>query len=159
MKKMKDKLTILFMLSLLFITIASADTTTLVNSSGQIYTYNITINKTSNNTGINTFELVSNMTNIDLPSAYQNCTITNVVSCNVIFIAEQGTWSSINVIDNGNVVGSIPLSNPISYNPPQQLQKEYIEIGYSIIPYVLIAITIILIAGNIIYYELKKEEL
>jgi hypothetical protein len=159
MIKMKANLTILFILPLIFITIASADTAILVSNNGQIYTYNITMNKTSNNTGINTFELVSNTTNIYLPSAYQNCTITNVVSCNVVFIAEQGVWSSIKVIDNGGVVGSIPLSNPISYNPTQQLPKEYIKIGYSIILYVLIAIAIILIAGNIIYYELKKEEL
>ncbi len=139
--------------------IVHADSAILTGSQGQIYSYNITLNKTSNDIGINSFQIV-NQNNVSLDSAYQNCTITNVVSCQATFVIQGGTWDSINVLDNGNMVEAINLASPASYIAVPQQQKEYIKVFSQ--DNIILAISIILviiIAGNIIYYELKKKEI
>ena len=149
-----------YLLLLLFLLpIVHADSAILTGSQGQIYSYNITLNKTSNDVGINSFQIV-NQNNVSLDSAYQNCTITNVVSCQATFVIQGGTWDSINVLDNGNMVEAINLASPASYIAVPQQQKEYIKVFSQ--DNIILAISIILviiIAGNIIYYELKKKEI
>ena len=149
----------LLLLPLLLLSIVHADSAILTGSQGQIYSYNITLNKTSNDVGINSFQIV-NQNNVSLDSAYQNCTITNVVSCQATFVIQGGTWDSINVLDNGNMVEAINLASPASYIAVPQQQKEYIKVFSQ--DNIILAISIILviiIAGNIIYYELKKKEI
>lgn len=149
----------LLLLPLLLLSIVHADSAILTGSQGQIYSYNITLNKTSNDIGINSFQIV-NQNNVSLDSAYQNCTITNVVSCQATFVIQGGTWDSINVLDNGNMVEAINLASPASYIAVPQQQKEYIKVFSQ--DNIILAISIILviiIAGNIIYYELKKKEI
>ena len=139
--------------------IAHADSAILTGSQGQIYSYNITLNKTNNDIGINAFQIV-NQNNVSLDSVYQNCTITNVVSCQATFIVEGGTWNSINVLDNGNMVGTINLTTPATYIIVPQQQKEYIKVlsSNNIIFAIGLIITIIIV-GNIIYYEINKKEI
>lgn len=149
----------LLLLPLFLLSIVHADSAILTGSQGQIYSYNITLNKTSNDIGINSFQIV-NQNNVSLDSAYQNCTITNVVSCQATFVIQGGTWDSINVLDNGNMVEAINLASPASYIAVPQQQKEYIKVFSQ--DNIILAISIILviiIAGNIIYYELKKKEI
>ena len=149
----------LLLLPLLLLSIVHADSAILTGSQGQIYSYNITLNKTSNDIGINSFQIV-NQNNVSLNSAYQNCTITNVVSCQATFIIQGGTWNSINVLNNGNMIESINLTSPASYTIVPQQQEEYIKVLSSDNIILGIGIIIaILIAGNIIYYEINKREI
>ena len=139
--------------------IVHADSAILTGSQGQIYSYNITLNKTSNDVGINSFQIV-NQNNVSLDSAYQNCTITNVVSCQATFIIQGGTWNSINVFDNGNMIETINLTSPATYTVIPQQQKEYIKVLSS--DNILLAIGVIIaiiIVGNVIYYEINKKEI
>ncbi len=132
-----------------------ADTAVLVGSQGQVATYNITLNKTSSNIGINTFALLNN-NNISIGSSYQNCTTTNIISCNAVFIIQQGSWGKLAVFDNGNLYEDINLQNLVNYNPPQMVAKTYISVGVSYLPYAILAVISIIIIGNIMYYYVKK---
>ena len=139
--------------------IVHADSAILTGSQGQIYSYNITLNKTSNDVGINSFQIV-NQNNVSLDSAYQNCTITNVVSCQATFIIQGGTWDNINVLDNGNMIEVLNLTSPATYVAIPQQQEEYIKV-FSLDNVLLVigVIITIIIAGNVIYYELNKREI
>jgi hypothetical protein len=149
-----------YLLLLLFLLpIVHADSAILTGSQGQIYSYNITLNKTSNDVGINSFQIV-NQNNVSLDSAYQNCTITNVVSCQATFIIQGGTWDNINVLDNGNMIEVLNLTSPATYVAIPQQQEEYIKV-FSLDNVLLVigVIITIIIAGNVIYYELNKREI
>ena len=136
-----------------------ADTAILVGSQGQIATYNITLNKTSSNIGINTFALLNN-NNISIGSSYQNCTTTTIISCQAIFIIQQGSWGIVSVFDNGNFYENINLQSPINYtSSAPSLPKTYIQVGVSYLPSAVLIIIVGVIAGNIIYYYTKKKEL
>lgn len=136
-----------------------ADTAVLIGSQGQIATYNITLNKTSSNIGINTFALLNN-NNISIGSSYQNCTATNIISCQAVFIVQQGSWGRIAVFDNGNLYEDINLLNPINYTSSGQAQpKTYIQVGISYLPFVALLIIGSVLTGNIIYYYVKKKEI
>ena len=139
--------------------IVHADSAILTGSQGQIYSYNITLNKTSNDIGINFFQIV-NQNNVSLDSAYQNCTITNVVSCQATFIIQGGTWDNINVLDNGNIIEVLNLTSPATYVAIPQQQEEYIKVfSLNNVLLVIGVIITIIIAGNVIYYELNKREI
>ena len=147
-------LLVLAMPSLLF-----ADTAVLIGSQGQIATYNITLNKTSSDIGINTFALLNN-NNISIGSSYQNCTATTIISCQAVFIIQQGSWNAVEVFDNGNLYENIPLQNPMNYTvSPQAQPKAYIQVGVSYILYAVIAIIGCIIVGNVIYYYMRRKEI
>lgn len=149
----------LLLLPLFLLSIVHADSAILTGSQGQIYSYNITLNKTSNDIGINSFQIV-NQNNVSLDSAYQNCTITNVVSCQATFIIQGGTWDSINVLDNGNIIEVLNLTSPATYVAIPQQQEEYIKVfSLNNVLLVIGVIITIIIAGNVIYYELNKREI
>ena len=149
----------LLLLPLFLLSIVHADSAILTGSQGQIYSYNITLNKTSNDIGINFFQIV-NQNNVSLDSAYQNCTITNVVSCQATFIIQGGTWDNINVLDNGNIIEVLNLTSPATYVAIPQQQEEYIKVfSLNNVLLVIGVIITIIIAGNVIYYELNKREI
>lgn len=136
-----------------------ADTAILAGRQGQIATYNIILNKTGSDIGINTFALLNN-NNISIESSYQNCTATTVISCQAIFIVQQGSWEAVSVFDNGNLYENINLQNPINYIPPAQYpQKTYIQVGISYLPYLAFILIASLISGNIVYYYKKRKEI
>ena len=153
------KSSIILLLLIMTPSLVFADTAVLTGGQGQIATYNITLNKTSSDIGINTFALLNN-NNISIGSSYQNCTVTTTISCQAIFIIQQGSWGRLVVFDNGNLYEDINLQNPINYTIPTQVPpKAYIQVGISYLPYVIGAIISCIITGNVIYYYKKKEEL
>lgn len=137
------------------------DSATLINQNNQIAIYSIIMNKTANNTGINTFQLVNSTTNATLSDVYQNCTITNIVSCKAEFIINPGSWDAIEVFDNGKYIESISLqqNSVITYMPKFSQQEELIYVKFNpyTIYYIIGGIAVILIAGNIAYYKYKKS--
>ena len=135
-----------------------ADNAVLTANQGQIANYNITLNKTNSDIGINTFALLNN-NNISIESVYQNCTATNAISCQASFIIQQGSWDKIAVFDNGNVYEYIPLQNPLNYTPTHVLSQTYITTGVSYLPYAVAIIISVIIIGNIAYYYVKKQEI
>ncbi|MEM3264562.1 MAG: hypothetical protein QXH07_01235 [Thermoplasmata archaeon] len=157
---MKIKNSIIGIITLMLVAItASADTATLISSQGQINVFNITLNKTSSDIGINTFAIINN-NNISIESTSQNCTITNSIYCNVIFIIQQGTWTQINVFDNGNLYESIPLQTPISYTPKTIPQETFIYEKPQNLLYIIVAIVAsIFVIGNIAYYIKNRKEI
>jgi hypothetical protein len=154
---MKANLAIALMATL-FMSSLFADSAVISGSNSQIYSFHIIMNKTASNIGIDTFS-ISNQNNVTIASSYQNCTITSSISCSAIFVIQGGIWNSINVYDNGNLYESIPIANNITYVQPASQQKTYIWVGVSYLPYIIFGALVIMIAGNIIYYELKKGDI
>ena len=155
---MKKSSIILLLIMMMMPSLVFADTSVLTGSQGQIANYNITLNKTSSDIGINTFALLNN--NNSIGSSYQNCTITTIVSCQAVFIIQQGSWGRIAVFDNGNLYENIILQNPINYtSSAQSLPKTYFQVGISYLPFAVFIIIGSIISGNIIYYYAKKKEI
>ena len=150
---------VLLIMMIMMPSLVFADTAVLAVSQGQIAIYNITMNKTSSDIGINTFALLNNNNNnISIESSYQNCTATNIISCNVAFIVQQGSWGKLAVFDNGNLYENITLQNPINYTSPMAYpEKTYISVGISYLPYIIAIIFSSLIIGNVVYYLKKRE--
>lgn len=153
----KSSIIVMILMMTMTIPLLFADTAVLTGSQGQIVNYNITLNKTSSDISINTFALLNN-NNISIGSSYQNCTTTTIVSCQAVFILQQGSWSRIAVFDNGNLYEDIILQNPTNYTAgTPQYPKTYISVGISYLPYVIATITSVIIIGNIIYYYKRRE--
>ena len=153
------KSSLILLLIMLMPSMVFADNVVLTGSQGQIATYNITINKTSSDIGINTFALLNN-NNVSIDSSYQKCTTTTLITCQAVFIIQRGSWGTIRIFDNGNLYENITLQNPISYISALPSQpKTYIQVGVSYLPFAVIIIFGSVAIGNIIYYYKKKSEI
>ncbi len=153
---------LIFFLLLSITGIASAQIVQLPSTANNILNYAITINKTPTDIGILTFNLTGSYQNIQesYQDSYANCTITNSITCNVTFIAEPGAYDSIAIFVNGNYYNNITLSIPISTSINSNLiNSTFLVQSDSFIYYVIGAIIIILIVGNIIYLVIHKDDI
>jgi len=145
--------------------LAIGDSAVLVGASNQIAYYAVEMNKTTPTIGIFTFNLQGTygLLNETIPQAISNCTITNVIKCSVAFVMENGNYTVMNVFLNGQKYESIPLGNEsLEYNAPPIVGRQIINVNTATLTYVGIAIAVILgivVAGNVIYYEMHKREI
>jgi hypothetical protein len=151
-------LSIAFMLAITAIT--NADEVSLISSTNQIYTYQISISKLNDTPPIFQFLLANSTGTPYIYPASQNCTITNVITCDASFLKNSGIYDTILVYQNAKLYEKLPL-NPSDtiYNPQAGGQvtttittvipsKNTLIIG-------LIAVVVALILGNILYYAYK----
>lgn len=151
-----------YLLAVAILGIASADSISIISETPNTILYNITLNK-SYGTGIYSFELngVYNNNLINYTASYNQCSITNEISCNVAFVIEAGLYNSITVLNNGIALGSIQLPADLNNTAGSGYIVHTTIVGNQgdYVIYTIIAIISILVAGNIIYYFKNKGNL
>ncbi|MHB1764752.1 MAG: hypothetical protein ACYCS1_04335 [Gammaproteobacteria bacterium] len=157
-----SKYVILVFLMAGIITMASAESVSQLpspNGNSSILQYNIQLNKSAN-VGIFSFSLTGtyNAINESNQDSYANCTITNNISCNAIFIATPGQYNNMEVFINGQFYENITLPIPISNTPPQN-STLHIVANYSVYYSIIEAIILLFVAGNVVYLILHRKDL
>jgi len=147
------KFVIIFSIASMLIAIANADSVSLISSTSQIYNYHISINKLNDTPPIFQFLLANSTGTPYIYPTIQNCTITNIISCNASFIKTGGVYDTMLVYQNANLYEKIALNpSEIIYNPQPYRQPTItiiISNKYIIIEGIAIAILTVLITGNI----------
>ena len=149
---------IAFMLSVM--AIANADSVSLISSTNQICTYQISISKLNDTPPIFQFLLANSTRTPYIYPASQNCTITNVITCNASFLKAGGIYDTILVYQNAKLYEKLPLNPSDTIYNPQAVGQVSTTVT-TVIPskntliIVFIALVVALIIGNIAYYAYK----
>ena len=149
-----------FMLSI--IVIANADSVSLIPSTNnQIYNYQININKLNDTPPIFTFLLANSTGTPYIYPASQNCTITNIVTCQAVFLKTPGFYDTILVYQNSKLYETLQLTGgEIIYEPQtigQQIDITKVSNIKWIVGWAGLSIIIVLLLGNILLNMKKKN--